>query len=123
MRRRFGDRQSVPRRPRSGEQRQRRGPARRRRRREINWDGGGSTATSLVPTPFEGFLVNRGALFTTPGTGFVQAPVDGLVTTFGDPVVRDRFPGVQPGAPVPRRLKATSRSWTSSFPAAATSRR
>jgi len=54
-------------------------------RREINWDGGGSTATSLVPTPFTGFLVNRGALFTTPGTGFVQAPVDGLATTFGNP--------------------------------------
>jgi hypothetical protein len=24
-------------------------------RREINWDGGDSTATSLVPTPFAGF--------------------------------------------------------------------
>src|SRR5512145_3157281 len=32
-------------------------------RREINWDGGGSDATAVVPTPFEGFLVNRGALF------------------------------------------------------------
>jgi hypothetical protein len=54
-------------------------------RREINWDGGGSTATALVPTPFTGFLVSRGALFTTPGTGFVQAPVEGLVTTFANP--------------------------------------
>ena len=45
-------------------------------RREINWDGGGSTATSPAPTPFSGFLVTRGALFTTPGTGFVQAPVE-----------------------------------------------
>jgi hypothetical protein len=54
-------------------------------RREINWDGGGSTATSEAPTPFTGFLVNRGALFTTPGTGFVQAPVEGLATLFGNP--------------------------------------
>ena len=51
-------------------------------RREINWDGGGSTATSLVPTPFDGFLVNRGGRFTTPGSGFVQAPVEGLVDVF-----------------------------------------
>ena len=54
-------------------------------RREINWDGGGSTATSPAPTPFTGFLVTRGALFTTPGTGFVQAPVEGLAETFGNP--------------------------------------
>ena len=26
-------------------------------RREINWDGGGSTATSPAPTPFDGFLI------------------------------------------------------------------
>ncbi len=42
-------------------------------RREINWDGGGS-ATTISPATFDGFLNNRGALFTTPGTGFVQAP-------------------------------------------------
>ncbi|HYU99921.1 MAG TPA: hypothetical protein VE977_13925 [Pyrinomonadaceae bacterium] len=53
-------------------------------RREINWDGGGSAATAVVPTPFTGFL-NRGALFTTPGTGFVQAPLSGVATTFGNP--------------------------------------
>jgi hypothetical protein len=53
-------------------------------RREINWDGGGSTATAVVPTPFDGFLNNRGARFTTAGSGFVQAPLDGLVTTFGN---------------------------------------
>lgn len=50
--------------------------------REINWDGGGSTATSPAPTPFTGFLVTRGALFATPGSGFVQAPLAGLVDTF-----------------------------------------
>jgi hypothetical protein len=53
-------------------------------RREINWDGGGSSATALVPTPFTGFLATRGALFSTDGEGFVQAPLDGLVTTFGN---------------------------------------
>ena len=42
-------------------------------RREINWDGGGSTATSLGPTPFDVFLVTRGSRFITPGSGFVQA--------------------------------------------------
>ena len=53
-------------------------------RREINWDGGGSTATSPGPTPFTVFLQSRGANITTPGTGFVQAPVDGLVSTFSN---------------------------------------
>jgi hypothetical protein len=53
-------------------------------RREINWDGGGSSATTLSPTPFAGFQANRGALFTTAGTGFVQAPVSGLATNFSN---------------------------------------
>jgi hypothetical protein len=45
-------------------------------RREINWDGGGppNDTTTLAGTPFEGFLNSRGALFTTPGSGFIQAP-------------------------------------------------
>jgi hypothetical protein len=45
-------------------------------RREINWDGGGNNQTTTVAgTPFTGFQITRGALFTTPdGTGFVQAP-------------------------------------------------
>ena len=50
-------------------------------RREINWDGGNAanTTTSLTPTPvLDQFLVGRGARFTTPGTGFVQAPPAGL---------------------------------------------
>jgi hypothetical protein len=51
-------------------------------RREINWDGGGSAATSLAATPFAGFLLTRGALFATPGSGFVQAPASGLAETF-----------------------------------------
>jgi PEP-CTERM motif len=55
-------------------------------RREINWDGGGA-ATTISPTPFNGFQNTRGALFTTPGTGFVQAPPSGLAadSTFGNP--------------------------------------
>lgn len=55
-------------------------------RREINWDGGGVT-TTISPTPFNGFQNNRGALLTTSGTGFVQAPPSGLATdpTFGNP--------------------------------------
>jgi hypothetical protein len=53
-------------------------------RREINWDGGGQ-ATTVSPTPFAGFLNIRGALLTTPGTGFVQAPPSGLATLFSNP--------------------------------------
>jgi hypothetical protein len=54
-------------------------------RREINWDGGGNnSATAPAPTPFTGFQLIRGALFTTPGTGFVQAPPSGLATTFNN---------------------------------------
>lgn len=52
-------------------------------RREINWDGGGA-ATTPAPTPFNGFLNNRGALLITPGSGFVQAPPSGLATTYGN---------------------------------------
>ena len=54
-------------------------------RREINWDGGGSTATAIASTPFAGFLNTRGALFVTPGSGFVQAPSSGLAETFLNP--------------------------------------
>jgi len=54
-------------------------------RREINWDGGGSTATAIATTPFAGFLNTRGALFVTPGSGFVQAPSSGLGETFSNP--------------------------------------
>lgn len=54
-------------------------------RREINWDGGGSTATSPVGTPFDGFLNTRGARFTTPGSGFVQVPSFDAAAFFGNP--------------------------------------
>src|SRR5262245_43698713 len=45
-------------------------------RREINWDGGGSTTSSPGVTPFTVFFNNRGAGITTPGTGFLQSPLD-----------------------------------------------
>jgi hypothetical protein len=45
-------------------------------RREINWDGGGATTASPAGNPFAGFQNTRGALFTTPGTGFLQTPLD-----------------------------------------------
>lgn len=50
-------------------------------RREINWDGGGAATTTTVG-PLDTFLNIRGALFTTPGTGFLQAPPAGLDTFF-----------------------------------------
>jgi PEP-CTERM motif len=59
-------------------------------RREINWDGGGGVdATTVSATPFNGFLNTRGAQFTTPGTGFAQAPpsggsTNGLAGLFGN---------------------------------------
>jgi hypothetical protein len=65
-------------------------------RREINWDGGGSTATSIVPTPFDGFLNNRGGRFTTAGNGFVQAPAQGLADTFGNPSYATQFAAFSP---------------------------
>jgi hypothetical protein len=46
-------------------------------RREINWDGGGSDATTDPVTPFNVFLDTRGAQFTTPGIGLSQAPITG----------------------------------------------
>jgi hypothetical protein len=46
-------------------------------RREINWDGGGSDATTDPVTPFNTFLNTRGAQFTTPGIGLSQAPPSG----------------------------------------------
>lgn len=59
-------------------------------RREINWDGGGSNATTAPVTPFSVFVNTRGARFTTPGTGLTQAPPsggpqDGLVGLLGNP--------------------------------------
>jgi hypothetical protein len=66
-------------------------------RREINWDGGGGVATTAsVPTPFTGFQITRGALFTTPGSGFVQAIPEGLATTFGNSTYETIFQTFSP---------------------------
>jgi hypothetical protein len=46
-------------------------------RREINWDGGGSTDTTDPVTPFNVFLNTRGGQFTTLGIGLSQAPQSG----------------------------------------------
>ena len=65
-------------------------------RREINWDGGGSTDTTPPATPFDTFRNIRGAQFTTPGTGLSQAPpsggaANGLVGLFGNPTYGSIF--------------------------------
>jgi hypothetical protein len=80
-------------------------------RREINWDGGGSTATSLAGTPFAQFLDGRGALFVTPGEGFVQAPASGLAETFANPTYETIF---QPFSAV-RLFSAVGSSVTNSL--------
>ncbi len=56
-------------------------------RREINWDGGGATTASPGGTPFTVFFNSRGAGITTPGTGFLQTPINdplltGINTTY-----------------------------------------
>ncbi len=50
-------------------------------RREINWDGGGATTAATAGVPFNGFLNNRGASFNTPGTGFLQTPLNDAALT------------------------------------------
>jgi hypothetical protein len=47
-------------------------------RREINWDGAVPTDVTTPPAnPFNTFLNNRGAQFTTPGLGLSQGPPSG----------------------------------------------
>ena len=59
-------------------------------RREINWDGAVPTDVTTPPVnPFNTFLNNRGAQFTTPGIGLSQAPPSGgpqggLAALFGN---------------------------------------
>jgi hypothetical protein len=65
-------------------------------RREINWDGGGSTATTPPVTPFNVFLDTRGGQFTTPGQGLSQAPPSGgaqggLAVLFDEPTYATIF--------------------------------
>ena len=65
-------------------------------RREINWDGGGSTNTSPGPTPFTVFLNTRGGLMEKPGSGFVQAPAAGLADIFLNPSLATSFQAFSP---------------------------
>jgi hypothetical protein len=65
-------------------------------RREINWDGGGSTNTSPGPTPFTVFLNTRGSVMETPGSGFVQAPASGLADIFSNPSLATNFQAFSP---------------------------
>ncbi len=65
-------------------------------RREINWDGGGSTNTSPGPTPCMVFLNTRGSLMETPGSGFVQATASGLADTFSNPSLATNFQAFSP---------------------------
>ena len=85
--------------------------------REINWDGGGSTATAIAATPFAGFLNTRGALFVTPGSGFVQAPSAGLADTFANPAYATIFAPFTPCGSSARSA-AISRMWSFSCRAA-----
>jgi hypothetical protein len=72
-------------------------------RREINWDGGSTTNLNTAVTlgsTLTNFQSARGALFTTPGTGFVQAPASadpvqfppgGLAGLFNNPTYGNIF--------------------------------
>ena len=66
-------------------------------RREINWDGAVPTDVTTPPVnPFNTFLNNRGAQFTTPGIGLSQAPPSGgpqggLVSLFGNATYANEF--------------------------------
>jgi hypothetical protein len=57
--------------------------------REINWDG----RDVVTDGPFfDGFLVSRGALFTTAdGSAFIQATPAGLAVQFGNPAYESIF--------------------------------
>jgi len=59
-------------------------------RREINWDGGGA-ATTVTIGNLTAFQDIRGGLFSTPGTGFVQAPISGMVSSFAQPGYATEF--------------------------------
>jgi hypothetical protein len=70
-------------------------------RREINWDGGGSDATTAPVTPFNVFLNTRGGQFTTPGIGLSQAPPaggaqGGLAGLFGNTSYGTTFSAFSP---------------------------
>jgi hypothetical protein len=65
-------------------------------RREINWDGGGAVTPSVVPTPFTGFQNTRGALMTTPGSGFIQGDPAALAAQFANATYAATFEAFSP---------------------------
>jgi hypothetical protein len=78
-------------------------PLDRSGRREINWDGGNPNVLDTTPpvTPFNTFLNNRGAQFTTPGLGLSQAPASGgpqggLAALFNNPTYDTIFSAFSP---------------------------
>jgi len=69
--------------------------------REINWDGGGSDATTPPVTPFNVFLDTRGGQFTTPGVGLSQGPASGgpqggLANVLNNPASATTFAAFSP---------------------------
>jgi hypothetical protein len=60
-------------------------------RREINWDGGGATTAATAGPTFTGFTNNRGATFETPGTGFLQTPLNDVALTGIQPTYETTF--------------------------------
>ena len=71
-------------------------------RREINWDGAVPTDVTTPPVnPFNTFLNNRGAQFTTPGIGLSQGPPSGgpqggLAALFGNATYGTAFRAFSP---------------------------
>jgi hypothetical protein len=65
-------------------------------RREINWDGGGATNASPTGPSMDVFLNTRGALSTTPGTGFQQTPVNDPALTSINPTYATTFTAFSP---------------------------
>jgi uncharacterized protein (TIGR03382 family) len=59
-------------------------------RREINWDGGGVATATPVGTPMATFQ-NRGVTLTTPGTGFLQTPLNVAELTSINPTYTTTF--------------------------------
>jgi hypothetical protein len=61
-------------------------------RREINWDGGAATtATVTNVSTLSAFTNTRGATLTTPGTGFLQTPLDVTELTSIEPTYATTF--------------------------------
>ncbi len=65
-------------------------------RREINWDGGGATTAASSGPTLTAFQNTRGATFTTPGTGFLQTPLNVTELTSINPAYTTTFSTFSP---------------------------